>query len=121
MFYTSLLRCTAADPFPSQRQDNSRPPIIMVDKEKKWEVEHILKRCTKGRQRQVLIKWKGYLTPTWEPTAALANTEAHDVFKAGGVMWQALARIILFPALAGIYIINLTGQAGAPCHGASCM
>ena len=28
-------------------------------------------------------------------------------------MWQALARVILFPAQAGIYPANLTGQAGA--------
>ena len=69
VFHASLLKRAAADPFPSQCQG---------------EVERILKRRTKGRQRQVLIKWKGYLNPTWEPTAALANTEAYDVFKAGG-------------------------------------
>ena len=56
----------------------------MVDGEEEWEVERVLKECIKGRQRQVLIKWKGYLTPTWEPAAALANTEAYRVFKAGG-------------------------------------
>ena len=71
----------------------------MVDEEKEWEVERILRKRTKGRQRQVLVKWKGYLNPTWEPTAALANTEAYHVFEAGGVVWRALARIILFPAL----------------------
>ena len=84
VFHASLLKRAAADPFPNQRQDNLRPPAIIVDGEKEWEVERILKRRTKGRQRQVLVKWKRYLTPTWEPTAALANTEAYHVFEAGG-------------------------------------
>ena len=30
------------------------------------------------------MKWKGYLNPTWKPMAALANTEAYHIFKAGG-------------------------------------
>ena len=84
MFHASLLKRAAADPFPSQCQDDSRLPAIMVNREKEWEVERILKRRTKGRQRQVLVKWKGYLNLTREPTAALANTEAYHVFEAGG-------------------------------------
>ena len=56
----------------------------MVDREKEWEVERILRKRVKGRQRQVLMKWKGYLTPTWEPAAALVNTEAYLIFKAAG-------------------------------------
>ena len=47
-------------------------------------MERILRERTKGRQCQVLVKWKGYLTLTWEPTEALANTEAYHVFEAGG-------------------------------------
>ena len=64
MFHASLLKRAAADPFPNQRQNNSRPPAILMDEEEEWEVERILRRRAKGRQRQVLIKWKGYLTPT---------------------------------------------------------
>ena len=84
MFHASLLKRAAADLFLNQHQDNSRPPAILVDREEEWEVERILRRRAKGRQRQVLVKWKGYLTPTWEPTEALANTETYHVFKAGG-------------------------------------
>ena len=83
-FHASLLKRAAADPFPNQRQNNSRPPAIIMDREEEWEMERILRRRAKGRQRQVLMKWKGYLTPTWEPTEALANTEAYHIFKAGG-------------------------------------
>ena len=84
VFYASILKCAAADPFPNQRQDDLWPPVIIVNREEEWEVERILRRCAKGRQRQVLVKWKGYLTSTWEPTEALANTEAYHVFEAGG-------------------------------------
>ena len=64
VFHASLLKRAAANPFPNQHQSNSRPPAIVVDGEEKWEVERILRKRTKGRQRQVLIKWKRYLNPT---------------------------------------------------------
>ena len=53
VFHASLLKRAAADPFPNQRQDNSRPPAIIMDREEEWKVERILRRRTKGRQRQV--------------------------------------------------------------------
>ena len=84
MFHASFLKRAAVDPFPNQRQDNLRPPAIIVDREEEWEVERILRKRVKGRQRQVLVKWKGYLTPTWEPAAALVDTEAYLIFEAGG-------------------------------------
>ena len=84
MFYVSLLKRVTADPFSNQRQGDLQPPVIMVDGEEEWEVERILRKYLRGRQRQVLIKWKGYLTPTWEPVAALVDTEVYLVFKAGG-------------------------------------
>ena len=84
VFHASLLKRAAADPFPNQRQGDSRPPVIMVDGEEEWEVERILKKCVRDRQRQVLVKWKGYLTPTWEPAVALVDMEAYLVFEAGG-------------------------------------
>ena len=49
VFHASLLKRAAADPFPNQRQDNSRPPAIIIDGEEEWEVERILKRRIKGR------------------------------------------------------------------------
>ena len=61
VFYASLLKRAAADPFPNQRQGDSRPPVIMVDGEEEWEVECILRKRIRGRQRQVFVKWKGYL------------------------------------------------------------
>ena len=84
IFHINLLKRAADNPFPSQRRGNFRPPVIIMDREEEWEVKRILRERVRGYQHQVLVKWKGYLTPTWEPTAALADTEAYRVFKAGG-------------------------------------
>ena len=56
MFHASLLKRAAADPFPNQRQGDSQPPVIIVDREEEWEVERILRKRIKVRQRQVLVK-----------------------------------------------------------------
>ena len=84
VFHISLLKRAADNLFSSQRRGDFRPPAVMVDGEEEWEVERVLRERVRGRQRQVLVKWKGYLTPTWKPTAVLADTEAYRVFKAGG-------------------------------------
>ena len=64
VFHASLLKRAADNPFPNQRQGNFRPPAIIVDREEEWEVERVLRERVRGRQRQVLVKWKGYLTLT---------------------------------------------------------
>ena len=51
VFHASLLKRAAADPFLNQYQDDLRPPVIMVDGEEKWEVDCILRKRVKGRQR----------------------------------------------------------------------
>ena len=50
VFHASLLKCAAADPFLNQRQNDLRPPVIMVDREEEWEVERILRKRVKGYQ-----------------------------------------------------------------------
>ena len=84
IFHISLLKRAADNPFLNQRRGDFRPPVIIVDREEEWKVERVLKERVRGCQRQVLVKWKRYLTLTWEPTAALGDTEAYRVFKAGG-------------------------------------
>jgi hypothetical protein len=81
-FHVTLLRPAATDPLPSQRQDDTRPPAISSDDDgnPEWEIEEILRARThkrgRGRQRQALVKWKGYAQPTWEPLQAMENTLA---------------------------------------------
>ena len=84
VFYINLLKRAADNPFPNQRRGDFRPPAVMVDGEEEWEVKRVLRERVRGRQRQVSIKWKGYLTPILEPTAALTDTEAYRAFKTGG-------------------------------------
>src|SRR6266480_2122984 len=81
-FHVTLLHPAATDPLPSQRQDDNQPPAISSDDDgnPEWEIEEILRARThkrgRGQQRQVLVKWKGYASPTWEPLSALKHTLA---------------------------------------------
>ena len=86
-FHVTLLRPAATDPLPSQRQDDNQPPAISSDDDgnPEWEIEEILRVRThqrgRGQQRQVLVKWKGYAQPTWEPLQAMKNTLALIAFE----------------------------------------
>ena len=84
-FHTSLLRPAATDPLPSQVNDDTQPPAVMVQDEEEWLVEDI--RCAKwvkrgrGRRRMALVKWRGFTEMTWEPTSELEDTAALDVYE----------------------------------------
>lgn len=78
VFHTELLRPASNDPFPSQRADDWQPgPVLQGDEEEdEWEVDDIIGERTFRRQKQVLVKWKGYETPRWERRADLEDTTA---------------------------------------------
>jgi hypothetical protein len=85
-FHITLLRPAATNPLPSQQQDDTQPlAIISEDGHEEWEVEEILRARSRkrgrGYQRQVLVKWKGYALPTWEPLQAMKETAALDEFE----------------------------------------
>jgi len=80
----------AQDPLPSQIQhDPQPPPLISDDDDEEWrEVEEILQeRTRRGRGRggplrsEVLVKWKRFLTPTWELRKDLEHTTALAEFE----------------------------------------
>ena len=81
-FHVALLRPAATDPLPSQRQDDTQPPAISSDDDgnPEFEIQEILRARThkqgRGKRRQVLVKWKGYALPTWEPLQAMKHTIA---------------------------------------------
>jgi transposase InsO family protein len=86
-FHVDLLRRAATDPLPSQQQDDSQPAPFVVEDEDgaeglEYEVENI--SAAKGRRphRKVLVKWKGYARPTWEPLDNFKETVALDDFEA---------------------------------------
>lgn len=80
-FHTSLLRLAGNDPLPSQQSDDAEPPpIITEDGDEEYSIDHILDMRMRRGQQQVLVKWTGYVTPTWEPRSALEDTHALEVF-----------------------------------------
>jgi hypothetical protein len=86
-FHVTLLRPAATDPLPSQRRDDNQPPAILSDDDgnPEWEIQEILRAKTqkrgRGQRREVLVKWKGYAIPSWEPLQALKNTIALTEFE----------------------------------------
>ncbi len=94
VFHVDLLRPTAGDPLPSQVIDDAQPPAMLIDGQEEYLVEEIL--CARWKtiqgghkRRQVLVKWKGYAQPTWEPLGEYDQTEALDAFeKRYGNAWN---------------------------------
>ena len=86
VFHSKLLRLAATDPLPSQTSDDAQPPAYVVDDQEEYDVEEILRttkvRRGRGHQYKVLVKWKGYARPTWEPLSALADTAALASYEA---------------------------------------
>jgi hypothetical protein len=83
VFHVSLLRRAGDDPLPSQAQDETQPPAVVAahTNEEEWGVEEILEAKETRRGTKVLVKWTGYVKPTWEPLSAFLETEALDRFE----------------------------------------
>lgn len=84
-FHAWLLRPAGEEPLPSQKLADWQPPPIQVEGEDEWEVEAIQRqrkvRIGRGTREEVLVKWKGYSEPTWEPRSLLQDTSALDAFE----------------------------------------
>ncbi|MDI6015458.1 reverse transcriptase domain-containing protein [Escherichia coli] len=82
VFHVNLLRPVATDPLPFQRQPIWHPPAVIGEglETAEWEVEKIVKERTVRGKHQLLVKWAGWETPTWEPASALEETAALDEF-----------------------------------------
>ena len=55
--------------------NHTNPPPDLIDGEQEYEVEAILAHRNQGRQKQYLVKWKGYDSSenTWQPENTLSN------------------------------------------------
>jgi hypothetical protein len=88
-FHVDLVERVASDPLPSQRVTDTQPgPTLELSQDgvpqEEYEVEAILAAKNargRGNRRDVLVKWKGYDTPTWEPLENMENTKALDAFE----------------------------------------
>lgn len=85
-FHVELVKRAGNDPLPSQiRDDAQNPPVIDNLQEPEYEVESILRarsvRRGRGTYRQVLVKWIGWVEPTWEPVEYFIDTTALDKFE----------------------------------------
>jgi hypothetical protein len=88
-FHVDLLRRAATDALPSQKTDDAQPPPLVPqteENEAEFEVERILraekKRVGRGWVRQLLIKWKGYADPDWQPRSLFTEVQDLDRFEA---------------------------------------
>ena len=85
-FHVELIKHAGDDPFASQSRDDAQnPPVIDDLGEQEYEIETILRARTvrrgRGRYRQALVKWRGWIDPTWEPVENLRETEALSKFE----------------------------------------
>lgn len=81
-----LVKRAGNDPFPSQKRDDAQnPPIIDDLGEPEYEVESILRARTirrgRGTFRQALVKWVGWIDPTWEPIEYIKDTKALEEYE----------------------------------------
>lgn len=85
-FHVDLLKRDPHDPLPSQiSKDMQPPPMINDDGEEEQVVDKILRaekrRRGRGFRREVLVKWKQFEEPNWEPRSNLEDTLALDIFE----------------------------------------
>ncbi|KAI0991627.1 hypothetical protein K3495_g16560 [Podosphaera aphanis] len=85
-FHVELIKRAGSDPLPSQvRDDAQNPPVIDDLEDPEYEIDSILRARTvrrgRGTYRQALVKWVGWVDPTWEPIEYVMETKALDDFE----------------------------------------
>ncbi|KJZ76224.1 hypothetical protein HIM_04306 [Hirsutella minnesotensis 3608] len=81
-FFADLLRKDPNDPLPSQVQDDTQPPPLLDGTVPVYPVEKVLRAERHPKGRELLVKWDGYIEPTWEPRDNIKLTDAFKRFVA---------------------------------------
>ena len=83
VFHPDLLKLASRDPLVDQVVDDSQPDPVLIDGHEEFAVEEILcaRNKKRGKGREVLVKWRGYHKPLWEPLENMEEVEALDEFE----------------------------------------
>jgi hypothetical protein len=84
LFNVMLLQRSTEDPLPSQQRSDHQPPAVIPEgnDEDEYTVERIEEhKIFRRGQPKVLVKWVGYIKPTWEPLSAVFDTRALDEYE----------------------------------------
>jgi hypothetical protein len=96
VFYVILLQKTANNPLLLQIVYKPQPlALIRENKTKKYDVEKILNHAlseNKHKTLKLLIKWRGYTKPTWEPASEFKDTKAYEEYLARNDVSKPSAR-----------------------------
>ena len=87
-FHVELVRRATSSPLPSQQQDDPQPGPLLeatADEDEEWEIERIMRvdeTTWRGTKLPwALVKWTGYIEPTWEPLDEVQHSDAYGHFE----------------------------------------
>ena len=91
VFHVSLVKKAAEDPLSSQLTIDNEPGMIFdtpedpssvaINSDGEYMIERILRHRRQSRGLHLLVKWLGWLKPTWEPLQQLQETMALDAYE----------------------------------------
>jgi hypothetical protein len=96
MFHVILLRKTANNLLSSQIVHEPQPlALTQKNKTEKYDIEKILNHALSGNKHKtlkLLVKWRNYTKPTWEPASEFEDTKAYEEYLASNDVSKPSAR-----------------------------